>query len=323
MLAGATYSMPGMLFRIPLLFPSVRVRILASRCLIFSSRLSMRSRSSSHCFASHISHKTEKSGGDLKLRLNDKVALVTGAASGIGFETARLFAAEGAKVAIFDKSAGAKDAASTIKSTGGDAIAIEGDVINPRDVEEGLQETVKRFGALDVLVNNAGNFLIRDILDTSVQDWDAIVDVNLKGTFFCSKFAVQQMLRQGRGGSIVNIGSDLAVVGHAGCTAYCASKAAVVNFTRALALECAKDGIRVNCVCPASIETPLFLEKNLKMAADRVGYEKARQSLLACLPIGRFGKALDVARAVLYIASDEASYVTGAILMCDGGRTCY
>lgn len=147
------------------------------------------------------------------MRLKDKVALVTGAASGIGTEIARLFVAEGAKVAIFDKSPRVKEVVSTISSTGGDVIGIEGDVVDARNVQEAVHQTAGTFGGLDVLVNNAGALLIRDIVDTDVQDWDAIVDVNLKGTFFFCKFAVQQMIGQGRGSSIVNIGSDLGVVG--------------------------------------------------------------------------------------------------------------
>lgn len=256
------------------------------------------------------------------MRLKDKVALVTGAANGIGTEIARLFVAEGAKVAIFDKSPRVKEVVSTISSTGGDVIGIEGDVVDARNVQEAVHQTTGTFGGLDVLVNNAGALLIRDIVDTDAQDWDATIDVNLKGTFFFSKFAVQQMIGQGRGGSIVNIGSDLGVVGLAGYTAYCAAKGAVVNFTRALAMECGKHGIRVNCVCPASIETPMMMS-GLKVVADKVGSEKARELYLAPLPIGRFGKSLDIARAVLFVASDEASYVTGTILMCDGGKTCH
>ena len=162
---------------------------------------------------------------------------------------------------------------------------------------------------------------MRDIVDTKAEDWDTLIDVNLKGPFFFCKHVVKQMLKQD-GGSIVNIGSDLGVVGLASCTAYCASKGAVVNFTRALALEYAKNGIRVNCVCPCSVETPMFMGA-LKEASEKIGYEKAREDFLSPIPLGRFGNPLAIAQAVLYLTSDQASYVTGSILMCDGGKTAH
>lgn len=248
------------------------------------------------------------------MRLKEKVAIVTGAASGIGREIARLFAVEGAKVAIFDKNLeGGQETLSILMKSGGEGIAIGGDVVNVTDVENMVEETVRTFGQLDILVNNSGVLVVRDIIDLTFGEWDRVLDINLKGTFICSKLAVEQMVKQGRGGSIVNIASDLGVIGLRGCTAYCASKGGIVSFTRALALDGAKRGIRANCVCPSTIETPMLTD---------TFSEEAKESLLASLPIGRLGKPLDVALAALYMASDEASYVTGTILMCDGGKTC-
>ena len=252
-------------------------------------------------------------------RLDGKVALISGGARGQGAVEARLFAREGAKVAIGDilESEGLQVEAG-INESGGECLFVRLDVTSEEDWLHAVESTVARFGKLDVLVNNAGIGSPRGpdgrrvtIEDLTEAQWDRVMDVNAKGVFLGTKYAIPEMHKAG-GGSIINISSVAGLVGGT-TTAYGASKGAVRIFTKATAIQYAKDGIRANSVHPGVIETD--------MTADMLADEAGRQANLARHPIGRFGTAEDVAYGVLYLAADESSFVTGSELVIDGGLT--
>ena len=252
-------------------------------------------------------------------RLDGKVALISGGARGQGAVEARLFAREGAKVAIGDilESEGLQVEAE-INESGGECLFVRLDVTSEEDWLHAVESTVARFGKLDVLVNNAGIGSPRGpdgrrvtIEDLTEAQWDRVMDVNAKGVFLGTKYAIPEMRKAG-GGSIINISSVAGLVGGT-TTAYGASKGAVRIFTKATAIQYAKDGIRANSVHPGVIETD--------MTADMLGDEAGRQANLARHPIGRLGTAEDVAYGVLYLAADESSFVTGSELVIDGGLT--
>lgn len=254
--------------------------------------------------------------GDV-MRLKDKVALITGAGSGIGRASAILFAKEGAKVAVVDlvKEAG-EETVKIIKDSGGEAIFIQADVTKANDVQKMIETTAKHYGRLDILFNNAGVNIMAPITETSEELWDKIININLKGVFLGCKYAVPIMKKQ-QGGVIINTASTFAWVGALNFSAYCASKGGVLAFTKALALELAPYKIRVNCVCPGTIETPLVRQIWEKSGKP----EEMRESRLKLHPIGRLGKPEDVANAALFLASDESSFITGTALFVDGGYT--
>lgn len=205
---------------------------------------------------------------------------------------------------------GGRKVVAKIQSDGGEASFLHADVAIERDVEVAAQKTVDSYGLLDIWVNNAGIFMMRKpVTECSEAEWDRVMAVNLKGTFFGSKHAIHQMLRQGSGGAIINIALTLGLVGEDNLSAYCASKGGVIAMTKALAVECAPHKIRVNCVCPGPIATPMALPEGLKEDEIDVSY----------VPLRRLGRPEEVAKAVLYLASHEASYVTGAVLAVDGG----
>jgi NAD(P)-dependent dehydrogenase (short-subunit alcohol dehydrogenase family) len=249
-------------------------------------------------------------------RLDGKVAIVTGGGSGIGKVTAELFAAEGALVVVADVHAEqAASVAASIAAHGGQATAVTVDVTNEDQVQSMVQHAVDTFGGLHVLMNNAGIFPDDDggVLDTPASTWDLVMTVNLKGVWLGCRAAVPAMLASG-GGSIVNVASFVALVGAATAqVAYTASKGGVLSFTRELAVEYARRGIRANSLCPGPIETPLLAE----LLADPA----RRQRRLTHIPIGRFGRPEEIASAALFLASDEASFVTGSSMMVDGGIT--
>jgi NAD(P)-dependent dehydrogenase (short-subunit alcohol dehydrogenase family) len=251
------------------------------------------------------------------MRMKEKVAIITGAWSGIGLATARRFAAEGAVVVIAD----VKDAspvANELVGTGAEARFVHTDVSNASQVEALFEQTLSTYGRLDVLVNNAGIELPKRITDTAEAEWDRLMDVNLKGVFLCSRAATVAMKHQG-GGVIVNVGSELGLVGGSEIAAYCATKGGVVQLTKAMAVDHAADGIRVNCVCPGPVTTPL-LEATIQGSADP---EKERRSILDKTLMKRFGHPMEIASAILFLASDESSYMTGSILVVDGGATAH
>jgi NAD(P)-dependent dehydrogenase (short-subunit alcohol dehydrogenase family) len=249
-------------------------------------------------------------------RLDGKVALITGAASGMGRIAADLFAKEGASVVLADVTDQAGQAAAEeIGSGGGEAAYVHADVSKAKDVEKAVLFAKERFGALNVLYNNAGIFPADDgsVTETSEQTWDRVMDINLKGVFLGCKYGIPAMIESG-GGSIVNVASFVALVGAATPQiAYTASKGGVLSMTREIAVEFARKGIRANALCPGPIETPLLAE----LLADPA--RRARR--LVHIPVGRFGQAEEIARAALFLASDESSFVTGTTFMVDGGIT--
>ena len=250
-------------------------------------------------------------------RLAGKVAFVTGGGQGIGRTTALLFAREGARIGLIDKDGGSADTvAAEIAEAGGTAEAFAGDVSRKDEVAGAIDRTVETFGALHILVNNAGVTLTRPFLDTSPEDIDLLVDVNLKGIIFASQAAVPHIVRAG-GGAIVHDASNAGLVGRPWQPVYGATKAGIVSLTKAMALALAGDGIRVNCVCPGSIDTGM-LRQALATSGD---FEQSRRRTEMVIPIGRIGAPEDVAYATLFLAGDEAGYITGAVLPVDGGRT--
>ncbi|MBN8188330.1 SDR family oxidoreductase [Salipiger thiooxidans] len=251
------------------------------------------------------------------MRLAGKIAVVTGSASGIGHETAKLFAAEGAHVVVADRDAdAAAKVALELAAEGASAEAVAVDVSQEDQVKALLDGVKSRHGRLDILVNNAGYGFAGTVADTSVEDWDALFAVNVRGVFLGCKHAVPIFAAQG-GGIIVNTASGGAIVGIANRAAYTASKGAVAALTRAMAIDHADDMIRVNCVAPGTIETPYFTEifaKSPDAAALRKGLED-RQVM------GRLGRPEEIARAILFLASDDATFCTGSTLVVDGGWT--
>jgi len=244
------------------------------------------------------------------LRLQGKVAIITGAGSGIGREAAQLFAREGAKVVVSDYALEVgEETVRQIKESGGEAIFIKTDVSRADDAERMVRETVEEYGRLDILHNNAG-ILGKVALagDTSEADWDKVISVNLKGVFLCSKYAVREMVKGGKG-SIVSTASAMGLVGLPGNTAYSAAKGGVIQFTKTMALEYASSNIRVNCICAGWIDTPMN-----ESLGERVTGWTVRET-----PMGRWGRPEEVAQAALYLASDESSFVTGTALVVDGG----
>jgi NAD(P)-dependent dehydrogenase (short-subunit alcohol dehydrogenase family) len=244
------------------------------------------------------------------MRFADKVALITGGNRGIGLATARAFVSEGARVALVAR--GRQQGEEAARSL--QAIFLPTDVRLAADCQRAVEETLKAYGRLDVLVNGAGVFFrIRTVEQTTEEEWDATVETNLKGAFLMSKFALPA-LRQSRG-VIVNIASYAGLVGYAGGAAYTASKGALVNLTRTMALDHAREGIRVNCVCPGSVETEMIHE------AWRLYGDEAEASRVwaAKHPLGRVAQPEEIARTILFLASDDASFVTGAALAVDGG----
>src|SRR5467141_12305 len=251
------------------------------------------------------------------MRLENKVALVTGGTSGIGEAVAELFAREGAKVAITGRNESRGHAVmARILEAGGKSIFLRTDVRKAAECKRAVDETLRSFGRVDILFNNAGVFYPQTAIECSENQWDEQIDVNLKGTFLMSKFALPTMIAQGRG-VIINNSSGWGLVGGDRAVAYCASKGGVVLMTKAMAIDHGRQGIRVNCVCPGDVETPM-LPQDAKMR----GLEwDAYIAGCANRPLGRVGSAEEIARAVLFPASDDSSFMTGAALVVDGGGT--
>lgn len=254
------------------------------------------------------------------MRLEGKVALITGAGSGIGRASALLFAQEGARVVVSDVNEGpVLELAEEIAGQGGDAAFVTGDVSDSRQAEQMVSKAVDEYGRLDILVNSAG-ISARNALPegaTPEEIWDKVMDVNLKGTYLVSWFAVPEMEKSG-GGSIVNLASIMGVVGYpaemgGGFNPYAPSKGGVVQFTKNLAIDSARKNIRVNCLCPGYVETNLIA----RLTDD----PESKAALEARHPMGRLGRPEEIAKAALFLASDDASYITGAPLMVDGGYT--
>lgn len=253
----------------------------------------------------------------LRMRLLNKVALITGATSGIGEATALLFAKEGAKVALTGRNEKrGNETADLILKGGGQAIFIQMDVSKAADCRLAVEETIDTFGRLDILFNNAGVFIPHTALDCSEEEWDQQIGVNLKGTFLMSKFALPTMIAQGSG-VIINNSSGWGIVGGDSAVAYCASKGGVVLLTKAMAIDHGRQGIRVNCICPGDVNTPMLPEDARLRGLEWNKY------LAGCAnrPMGRIGTPDEIAKAALFLASDDSSFMTGAALVVDGGGT--
>ena len=243
-------------------------------------------------------------------RFTDRVAFITGAASGIGRAAAIAFVAEGARVAILDRSADAlRTVEASVKEAGGEVLAIACDVSSPDQVEDAIKQIFDRFGRLDIAFNNAGvENKAAPVHEIDLAEWDRIIGINLRGTFLCMKHELAQMVKQG-GGVVVNTSSGAGIRGVAGGAAYAASKHAIIGLTRSAALDYAKQNIRVNAVLPGNIETPMmdrFTGGDIQKAIDLE-------------PVGRLGKPEEIAEAVLWMASDLGGFVTGAATVIDGG----
>lgn len=249
-------------------------------------------------------------------RLEGKACLITGAARGIGATTARLFAREGAKVAVVDiKDELGNEVVEAIRSEGGEAIYRGCDITRLTDVAAMVQSVLAAFGTINVLLNNAGTAIEGDVEKLSEENWDRTFAINVKSIFLCSKFVVPIMRKAG-GGSIIHMASESGLIGFPMHPAYCASKGAVINLTRSMALGHAQDGIRVNCICPGTIPTPLYKEFTSSLPnKDEVEAQLKREH-----PLG-LGTEEDIAYAALYLASDESRYMTGSPLVIDGGYT--
>ncbi len=249
-------------------------------------------------------------------KLHGRVAMVTGAGSGIGRATAILFALEGAKVALVGRSREKLEATvKEIRMRGGEAMVAAGDVAVEEDASRIVYESVGRFGAIRVLVNNAGVFSGGDLLSTPLEEWDRVLGVNLRAVYMLTKRVAPEMESAG-GGVIVNVSSSLGTRPAPGTLAYSTSKAALNMFTKCCALDLAPKKIRVNTVSPAVVDTPIHEGGKKGSIPDKAAWEK---DMASWHPIGRIGKPEDVARAILYVASDDASWVTGANLCVDGG----
>jgi NAD(P)-dependent dehydrogenase (short-subunit alcohol dehydrogenase family) len=250
-----------------------------------------------------------------------KVAVVTGAASGIGRATATLLAQRGASVCIVDWNAdGGEETAAQIRSEGGTASFQKVDVSKAAEVESLMDTLLATYGRLDILVNNAAVQILGTLTETSEESWDRIHDVNLKGVFLCCKYAIPLMI--GRvGATIVNVASVLGIVADPDLTAYCAAKGGVISLTKAAALTYGPQGIRINCICPGDVETQLVKEY-FDNNADPVAF---RQEVYSNYALKRIASPTEVAKAIAFLASDEASFMAGSTLIVDGGLTvkCY
>ena len=247
------------------------------------------------------------------MRLKDRVAIITGAASGIGRATALLFAKEGAKIVAADvDDEGSNETVNQIQASGNEAFLVRTDVTSTEDVQAMVKATIDTYGKLDILFNSAGIAMRLPVAELPEADWDRCIDVNLKGVYLCSKYAIPEIIRNG-GGSIINMGSIYGIVGGKTRAAYVASKGAVANLTRGMALDYVDDNIRVNCICPGFVETPLV--------QGVVKTPEAYQALANQHPMKRLGQPEEIAYGALYLASDESSFVTGIALPIDGGYT--
>ncbi len=248
------------------------------------------------------------------LDFRGKVAAVTGAASGIGLGVVQAVAEAGAAVMMVDvDEARVRLERDRLKQAGFEVEFSRADVRSEEDCEKAVAETVKKFGKLDILVNSAGVIIRKDVLEMSEEEWDLVLNVNLKGVFLMCRAALPHLIKTK--GAIVNIGSGWSLKGGPKAAAYCASKAGVLNFTRALAIDCGKYGVRVNCVCPGDVDTPMLRKEARELGLD----EKEFLREAAARPIQRLGIPDDVAGAVLFLASPLANWITGTSLVVDGG----
>jgi len=249
------------------------------------------------------------------MRLKDKIALITGGTSGMGRATAVLFAEEGARVAITGRDEGrGRQVLAQIERAGRPGLFVRADVRLAADCRRTVDETMRAFGAIDILFNNAGVFSPHTVLDCSEEEWDAQIDIMLKGTFLMSKFVLPSMIER-QSGVIINNSSGWGLVGGNEAAAYCAAKGGVVLLTKAMAIDHSRQGIRINCICPGDVETPMLTDDARQRG---MSWDKYLESASA-RPMGRVGRPEEIARSVLFLASDDSSFMTGAALAVDGG----
>lgn len=249
------------------------------------------------------------------LSLEDKVAMVTGAASGIGLGIALRLAEMGCSVALLDIDKGkADDAAEEIRKSSAEAVVLRCDVRNAEDCRKATDAVVQKWGKVDILCNCAGIAVRKNIVDLSEEEWDRALDVTLKSVYLLSREVIPHMIRSG-GGSIVNIGSGWSLKGGPSAASYCAAKGGVVNLTRAMAIDHGKHNIRVNCVCPGDVDTPMLRSECAQLGEDIQKFMKES----AIRPLARIGTPEDAANAVLFLASPMSTWITGAALVVDGG----
>lgn len=247
-------------------------------------------------------------------RLEGKVAVITGAASGIGAASARLFAEEGASVALGDiNEAGLREVVQSIESDGGQAIGVMTDVRESAQIAALVEQAVRQFGRLDVIFANAGISVRNTVIDMPEEQFDQVIAINLRSSYLCAKYAIPHMLAQGSG-SVIFTASELALKGTRGGAAYCASKAALLGMARAIARDHADQGVRVNSICPGPVDTPLLWGEKPDPAAYAA-------NITNHMPIGRLGRPDEIARVALFLASDESSLITGTAIVADGGIT--
>jgi NAD(P)-dependent dehydrogenase (short-subunit alcohol dehydrogenase family) len=251
------------------------------------------------------------------MRLANKAAIITGGTSGIGSATALLFAQEGAKVVITGRTKErGKEVVEKIKRNGGEAIFIQADVRFPDACRSTVEKTLKAFGTIDILFNNAGIFFPNTIVDCTEEEWDLTLDINLKGAYLMSKFTLPTMIAQGSG-VIINNSSGWGLVGGNEGAAYCAAKGGLVLLTKAMAVDHSHQGIRINCICPGDVDTPMLKDDARKRGMKWVDYLASASGR----PMGRIGTPEEIAKVALFLASDDSSFITGAILAVDGGGT--
>jgi len=252
------------------------------------------------------------------MKLANKVAIITGAGSGMGKTAAKLFAAEGAKIAAADITEGpVKETVAEITKAGGEALAIRADVSKAADTERMVAETAGHFGRLDILYNNAGIGFARRTHLLTEEEWDRTIDVDLKGVFLGCKYALPELMK--RGGVILSTASIAGLEGSRQMAAYCAAKAGVILLTKSLAMDYAEYGIRVNCICPGAIETPLFESGFENLTPEKRA--RAHQMFAAMHLLGRAGEPDEIARVALFLCSQDASFITGQAVVVDGGYT--
>ena len=255
-----------------------------------------------------------KRAGEL-LSLKGKAAIVTGAASGIGRAIAIRLAEMGAAVAVLDKNIeGGKETMALVEQLGGAATFIPCDISSQAKCREAVERVIATFGRIDILCNNAGVTVRKDILALEEEEWDAVLDVTLKSVYLLSREVIPHLIRQG-GGAIINTGSGWSLKGGPKAVAYCAAKAGVLNLTRAMAIDHGKHNIRVNCVCPGDVDTPMLRSECTQLGADRDAFMREAASR----PLARVGTPDDIANAVLFLASPMSSWITGTALVVDGG----
>ena len=249
------------------------------------------------------------------MRLEGKVALITGGTSGIGSATAERFAGEGAAVAVIGRNTErGEQVVETIVAKGGEALFVRADVRFADQCRNAVEQTLERFGRIDVLFNNAGVFHPKSIPECTEEEWDETIDSSLKGAFLMSKYVLPSMIKQGSG-SIIHTSSGWGILGGNDAAAYCAAKGGLVVMAKAMALDHGPDGIRVNCVCPGDVLTPMLHDDAAKRGMSWEDYAAGANER----PLGRIGTVEEIANAVLFLACDESSFVTGEALVVDGG----